>query len=91
MALQGNLTSQLSNVGFDFPEAYARVQSYRGDKDTLVILVAWFASAQARIDGKQPVLLNEYPMLVPPINGELLPAFYAHLKSLSDFEGYIDV
>jgi hypothetical protein len=89
MALQMALGD--SAVGFNFPEAYARVSIFRGDKNTLLFNVNWYADAAARAADKQTILEKEYQTETPALSGDLVPALYEYLKTLPEFAGALDV
>ena len=88
MALQVALSE--SSVGASFPEAYARISTYRGDKTLLVVLVSWYANQQARIDDKNPVLQKEF-LIHLPLLGNFYPSMYEWLKTQDEFAGAVDV
>lgn len=89
MALQLPLID--SAVGYNFPESYARVMSIRGFKEDSLIAVNFYADAQARLDGKQPVKQMEFPAVTDDINGKLYPELYRIIKAFPEFAGAVDV
>jgi hypothetical protein len=91
MALQLPLLAADSLVGDDFPNAYAKVEFYRGWSDRVLIAVNWFADAEARAMPAQPVRQGEFLMSHEVGAAVSYPMFYAHLKSLPEFAGAVDV
>jgi hypothetical protein len=88
MALIGNLTDSV--VGSVFPESYARIILHRGDKEMTVVMVNWYVNQEARLQNKQPVKQAEFPLYTNLIQGNVMTYFYNFLKTLPEFEGYID-
>lgn len=83
------LSIPTSQVGAPFPAAYAKVSHYHGWTNTVVLHVAIYASADARHLPAQPVDTRSHEMPVPA-DAPLLPAAYAHLKTLPEYAGATD-
>jgi hypothetical protein len=89
MALQLDL--KVSDVGYEFPECYARIVFARTMKDQTLIWVNFYANYAARVAEDMPVKQKEYPCVTAELQGDIFPAMYAYLKTLPDFAGAIDV
>ena len=103
MALQKSIT--LDN-GIVCASAYHKVQdigiTYQKDIQAASILVHIWKDAQARTDGKAPVLVRSYTPTNESMDGgiyditvaevdNLIVKAYAFIKTLSDYEDAIDV
>ena len=88
MALTGNLPAARAAVKYDFPNCYARISLVSADKVEFRILVDFYADKAAREANAQAVLGWNY--VTAPLDGDLLPACYAYLKTLPDFAGWVD-
>ena len=84
MALQ---TTALA-FGYTFPEAYARVSSYSGDKVTTNFTVETYTCAQARLDGAPAISLSYHQCTYAP---DVLSACYSYLKAQPDYSSALDV
>ena len=87
MALKGNLTD--AQVGYVFPDSYARVEFSRVFKTDTLIFVHWYADEQARWDEKFPVKTKEFVMPTTQLAG--YASFYGWLKTQPEFAGWVDV
>lgn len=88
MALQTNLES--SNVGVAFPEAYARINFYRGDKRNVQIFVDFYANASAASNRAQQIKNMTFTMPFTEITGDFFPSMYTWLKQQPDFVNALD-
>lgn len=75
--------------GIDLPNAYAKIDTFMGTKDSMTVDVAWFSSEQARLDEKPSVHRQSY-MLPGVPNEDLLTSTYNYLKTLPEFAGAED-
>jgi hypothetical protein len=95
MALQLSLPASDSNIGAEFPAAYARVIFGRTFAENVVITVNFYADEQARRDGKSEFQQKHYECLQADLSVEagdhLHAPFYRHLKTLAEFAGAVDV
>jgi hypothetical protein len=91
MALQVPLLATDSLVGDDFPNAYAKIEFYRGWADHVLIFVNWYANADARAMPAQPVRQGEFRMDHEVGAVISYPMMYGHLKTLPEFDGATDV
>lgn len=91
MALLVSLTADDTSIGVAFPEAYAKIGDYFGNKQTIQYQVAVWADAQARIDGKAPVRQDAYYVEMVDVQGDLMPALYANLKTIPPYDTGVDV
>jgi hypothetical protein len=75
-----------------YPEAYARVTLVRTLWPETHVFVSYYADAQARLDGADPVFEQNYPFDAASItNGNPYEAAYTALKTLPEFAGAVDV
>ena len=88
MALVGNLTAVRSAVKYEFPACYARISLVNADKAEFRIIVDFYADQAARELNAQAVLSWNY--VCAPLHGDILPACYDYLKTLPDFDGWVD-
>lgn len=90
MALLTDLIT--SNIGVPLNGTYARILTVRGDKDSLMIMVAHYLDAATRAADAQPVLERTFVASV----SQLLPASdplamaYAWLKTQPEYADSVD-
>ena len=91
MALQINLAD--TNFGIPAPQAYARVTNFHGTKDSIHVQVAVHFNEQARSANKGTVQEHAHYINLADLagKGDLLPAIYSVLKTLSPYAGSTDV
>jgi len=91
MALQINLAS--TQFGAPAPQAYARVTNFFGNKDNIQVQVSVHYNADARHGNMSPVMENAHYIGIADIagKGDLLPAVYGVLKTMSTYQGSTDV
>lgn len=87
MALK--LSISTSNVGVPFSEAYARITSIIGNKDSLQYQVSVSANSDARQANAQEVA--QHAFYCPTPIGNLMDGLYADLKQQVGFEDAQDV
>jgi len=75
--------------GFTAPDAYARIVTYVGNKDTISVNVVVHKDAQARLDGLQSIA--DYGIILTLPNGATMTQMYDALKQDSNFTGAVDV
>lgn len=78
MALKLSLYDKKTD--FTYPEAYARVGLYKGDKSSIQIYVDVFANQAAKETRKEPISSMMFNMPFTEITGEFLPSIYHWLK-----------
>lgn len=86
MGLQLPFTTEF---GIELTTAYAKIISYRGDKNDLKIEVAYFATQAARDEGK-PILERRWYSWSANADA-FTEECYTHLKTLADFAEAEDV
>lgn len=74
-----------------YPESYAEILTIRVTETLSYPLVAWYADADARKAGADPLKVFEYGVLTSQLQGDIYPAAYAWLLTLPEFEGAIYV
>jgi hypothetical protein len=89
MALQINLPN--TQFGVPAPQAYARITNFYGTKDNLQVQVAIHFNQAAREQNLSTVLEHAHYINIADLKGDLLPAIYGVLKSMSQYQGSIDV
>ena len=89
MALKLNLAS--TQFGVPAPQAYARITNFFGTKDQIQVQVAIYFNEAARQGNMSTVKENAHYIAVEDIKGDMIPAIYEVLKTLSDYSGAVDV
>jgi len=91
MALQLNLSS--TQFGAPAPEAYARVTNFFGNKDNIQVQVSVHFSKDARDSNLSPVREDAHYISLQDLQGkgDLLPAIYNVLKTMSNYSNSTDV
>ena len=88
MALKLNLAT--TQFGVPAPEAYARITNFFGTKDQLQVQVAVYYNEEARQGNASTVLEHAHYIAMEDLKGDLIPAIYAVLKTLPQYEGAED-
>ena len=83
MAVETNV--QETGIGVSFPNAYARIVDFRGDKITIQYHVAVYATAEAREKSSSPIETHMFACPAPQGAVELLPYLYSNLKQQERF------
>jgi hypothetical protein len=89
MALQLSLSD--TSIGVAFPEAYAKIGDYFGNKNTIQYQVAVWANAAAREANCAPVRSDAYYVEVADLTGDVMPALYADLKTHEPYTNGVDI
>jgi hypothetical protein len=87
MALKLNYYDGKYNI--NFPEAYAKINSFRGDKKEIVIFVSVYPSEEARTSSLNYLDTIVVHMPFSEITGELFPSMYQWLTKQKQFENSI--
>jgi len=88
MALQINLPT--TQFGVPAPEAYARITNFFGTKDNIQVQVAIHYDQAAREQNLATVREDAHYIGISDLKGDLLPAIYGVLKTMSQYEGAED-
>jgi len=72
-------------------EAYARITNFYGTKDQIQVQVAIHSSADARQSNLQTIKENAHYIGIADLQGDLIPAIYTSLKTLTEYAGAEDV
>lgn len=88
MALKLSSTKNL--IGHTFPEAYARIIHYAGDKGVITYRVHMWASEESRQGGYNPILDLLFHVEISTTVA-VLEALYNHLKTQELFTDAVDV
>jgi hypothetical protein len=89
MALKLNLAS--TQFGVPAPQAYARITNFFGTKDQIQVQVAVYYNEAARQSNMATVKENAHYIAIEDLDGDIIPAIYEVLKTLSDYSGAVDV
>jgi hypothetical protein len=89
MALKLNLAS--TQFGVPAPQAYARITNFFGTKDQIQVQVAIYYNEAARQSNMATVKENAHYIAVEDLEGDIIPAIYGVLKTLSDYKNAVDV
>ena len=87
MALKLAVNTQF---GVPAPDAYARITNFYGTKDQLQVQVAIYFNADAREQNLSTVKENAHYIAMEDLKGDLIPAIYAVLKTMADYQGAQD-
>jgi hypothetical protein len=68
-------------------QAYARITNFFGTKDQLQVQVEVHATEQARQSGWPSVAQHAHYINMEDLQGDLIPAIYGVLKTLTVYEG----
>ena len=79
-----------TQFGVPAPQAYARITNFFGTKDQIQVQVAIHYDESARHGNMATVKENAHYINMEDLKGDLIPAIYDALKTLSDYEGAED-
>ena len=88
MALKLNLPS--TQFGVPAPEAYARITNFFGTKDNIQVQVAIHYDQAARESNMATVREDAHYIAIESLKGDIIPAIYEVLKTMSQYEGATD-
>ena len=88
MALKLSLTQ--TQFGVPAPQAYARITNFFGTKDQIQVQVAIYFNEEARQGNMATVKENAHYIAIEDLKGDLIPAIYGVLKTLTQYEGAED-
>lgn len=91
MALQINLSAADTSIGVGFPNAYAKIGDYFGNKNTIQYQVAVWADAAAREANCAPVRSDAYYVEIADLSGDIMPALYADLKTHEPYANGVNI
>jgi len=89
MALK--ITAINNTNGQSETQAYARITNFFGTKDQLQVQVEVHATEQARQQGWPSVAQHAHYINMEDLSGDLLPAIYTVLKTLTPYAGAEDI
>ena len=89
MALQLNLGA--TQFGIAAPEAYAKIENFMGDKNSLQVMVRMYYNKTARDANNTPIMQNNHNINVAQLTGDLVSGIYNILKTLPEYIGSVDV
>ena len=70
--------------------AYARITNFFGTKDQIQVQVVIHSSADARQSNLQTIKENAHYIGIEDLKGDLIPAIYTSLKTLTEYAGAED-
>ena len=88
MALK--LALETTQFGVPAPEAYAKITNFFCNKDNIQVQVAVYYDEQARQENRSTVMEHAHYINVEDLNGDIIPAIYEVLKTLSHYDGAED-
>lgn len=81
------LTRQFTTPhGIDLPNAYFRIDGFRGDRNTVTISVSVYANAAAQNDGKPAIQALEFTLPTPNTSKNMFADAYNWLKTQDLFQ-----
>ena len=89
MALQLSLAS--TQFGVPAPQAYAKITNFFGTKDQIQVQVAIYFNEEARQGNMATVKEEAHYIALEDLQGNLIPAIYGVLKTLTQYAGSTDV
>jgi len=89
MALK--ITAINNTNGQQETQAYARITNFFGTKDQIQVQVEVHATEQARQSGWPSVAQHAHYINMEDLSGNLIPAIYSVLKTLTVYQGAEDV
>ncbi len=84
------LIRPFTHDGVDYPEAYSRITSVRGDKERVYVFVVTHPDAASRFREEFPIDAEELWGPVSVIAGELLASSYDYVKTCPGYEAAVD-
>ena len=72
-------------------QAYARITNFFGTKDQIQVQVEVHATEQARQQGWPSVAQHAHYINMEDLKGDLIPAIYSVLKTLTPYAGAEDI
>ena len=88
MALRLSVQTQF---GAPAPDAYARITNFFGTKDQIQVQVAIYYNEDARHSNMATVREDAHYIGMEDLKGDLIPAIYEVLKTMSQYNGSTDV
>ena len=89
MALKLNLPQ--TQFGVPAPEAYAKITNFFGTKDQIQVQVEVHATEEARQQGWPSVAQHAHYINIEDLQGDIIPAIYNVLKTLTPYAGATDI
>jgi len=89
MALK--LSLELTQFGVPAPQAYARITNFFGTKDQIQVQVAVYYDQAAREQNLATVLEHAHYIAIEDLKGDLIPAIYEVLKTMTEYQGAEDI
>ena len=89
MALKLSLPT--TQFGVPAPQAYAKITNFFGTKDQIQVQVAIYFNEEARQGNMATVKEEAHYIALEDLQGNLIPAIYGVLKTLTQYAGSTDV
>ncbi len=84
------LIRPFTHDGVDYPEAYSRITSVRGDKERVYVFVVTHPDEASRFRDDFPIGAEELWGAVSVISGDLFASAYAFVKTCPGYEEAVD-
>jgi hypothetical protein len=72
-------------------QAYARITNLHGNKNSIMVQIEIHATEEARQAGWPSIQQDSHYINVEDLKGDLIPAIYGVLKTLTKYSGATDV
>ena len=89
MALK--ITATNNTNGQQETQAYARITNLHGNKNSIMVQIEIHATEEARQAGWPSIQQDSHYINVEDLKGDLIPAIYGVLKTLTKYSGATDV
>ena len=87
MALKLSINTQF---GINAPEAYAKIANFTGNKEQVQVQLVIYFNENARKEGLSVVREDSVSIAMEDLKGDLIPAIYKVLKTMTDYQGATD-
>lgn len=88
MAIKVNILD--TTIGVPLPEAYIKVDTFSGEKHNTFVSVIFFATEAAYLAQSDYVMTANFSFSTISLTGDIIPAIYNRLKTLTEFAGATD-
>jgi hypothetical protein len=79
-----------TQFGAPAPDAYARITNFFGTKDQIQVQVAIYYNEDARHSNMATVREDAHYIAIEDLKGDLIPAIYKVLKTLTQYQNSTD-
>jgi hypothetical protein len=85
------ITATNSTNGQQEAQAYARITNFHGTKDQIHVQIEIHATEQARKSGWPSIQQQAHYINMEDLEGDLIPAIYNVLKTMTKYAGATDI